>query len=91
VERRRLVVQHRQFPTAAKMVDGAVDRDPLEPRPERTGLVEAIQRAERFLNRLLGSVVGQRPVGGDRVGGAPGERPVTVEERCGRVGRAGAG
>jgi hypothetical protein len=34
-------------------------------------VVEAIQRAERFLNRLLDSVVGERPVGRDRVGGAP--------------------
>jgi GNAT superfamily N-acetyltransferase len=42
------------------------------------------ERRDRF-------VVFDRPVGGDRVGGAPGVNPVTVEERCGRVRRAGAG
>ena len=48
---------------SAQEVDGAVDRDSLQPRPERTGLIEAPERAERVLDRVLGGVVCQDAVG----------------------------
>jgi dihydrofolate reductase len=93
VQRRRLVVEDGQSASPAKMVDGAVDHDPLEPGAERAGFVEAVERAEGLLDCFHGGIVGQCPVRSHRIGGAPSVNPVTVEERsCGvRRTRPGEG
>ena len=51
---------------ALEEVDRAVDGDPLQPRAERTALVEAVERCERLLDRLLRRVVGEGSVGDAR-------------------------
>src|SRR5207247_1152738 len=72
-------------------VDGAVDDDPVEPRPERPAAVEAVEGAKRGEEGLLRDVLRGRGVVDDEVGGAVGERPVVAEERLDVRGRAGPG
>src|SRR5919106_1932215 len=57
VKGRLLVLQHLHSAPLAELVDGAVDRDSLQPRPQRARLVEAVQGPESFLDRLLRRVV----------------------------------
>jgi len=59
----------------------------VQPGRERPTLVEARQRREGPLERVLRDVVGHRAAAGDAVGGAPGGRPVPGEERRGSVPR----
>jgi hypothetical protein len=56
MERRVEVVHHLEPSSLAQVVDGAVDRNALQPRPEWPGLVVAVKRAERLLDRLLRGV-----------------------------------
>jgi hypothetical protein len=45
-----------------------------------------VQRAERLLDRVLGCVVREGTISGDRIGSGPSGLPVTVEERAGGFG-----
>jgi 4a-hydroxytetrahydrobiopterin dehydratase len=57
----------------------------VQPRPERTALVEASERSERPLESVGGHVVGERSAARDGEGRAPGVAPVAAEERRGSV------
>ncbi len=88
---RDVSVELRQALPAPQQIDGPVGRDPLQPRAERTRLVEAVERAERPLHGVLRGVVSKRAVGGDGVGGPPRVIPVAVEERAGCLCRTLSG
>ena len=72
-------------------VDRAVDHDPVQPRAERPAAVEAVQRAQRRQERLLGDVLGGRRVVHDEPGRPVGRGPVAAEELVDRVRRPGLG
>jgi hypothetical protein len=86
-----LVVDDLQPPTPTEGIDCGVDRDSLQPRRERLGLVEAVECAECLDEGLLADVVGKRAVGGDGVRSAASEDPVAVEERARSLPRSRAG
>src|SRR5690242_20527243 len=64
-----------QAPLAAQQVERAVDHDPVQPWPERPPPVEAAERRERALERVLGDVVGHVAPAGDGAGDLPRARP----------------
>src|SRR5207248_5130123 len=69
-------------------VDRAVDDDPVQPGPEGTAAVEAVERSDRGEESLLRDVLGGGGVMHDEVRGAVGARPVVPEERLQVVDRA---
>ena len=70
------------------VVDRAVDDDPVQPRPEPTAPVEAVERAHGGQERLLRDVLGRRRVPHDEVGGPVRHSPVGAEQQLERAGVA---
>src|SRR5581483_5874534 len=75
----------------ARAVDRAVDDDPVQPRPERAAVVEAVEVANGGEERLLRDVLGGGGVAGDEPRSAKRARPVLAEEPLQVGGRAALG
>src|SRR5207244_6903732 len=69
----------------------AVDDDPVQPGPERSAAIEAVERAQGGEERFLGDVLGGRCVVHDEVCGAVRARPVLAEQGFEVRGGAGPG
>ena len=74
----------RKPPLRAQEIERAVGDDPVQPRPERTALVEAVKCGEGPLESVRGHVVRQRAATGDRERSAPRIAPVAAKERRSR-------
>src|SRR5581483_2733636 len=75
----------------ARPVDRAVDDDPVQPRPERAAVVEAVEVANGGEERLLRDVLGGGGVVDDEVRRAVGAGPVVPEQRLEARGVASLG
>src|SRR5919199_2855348 len=65
---------------SSRPIDGAVDDDAVQPGPERTAAIEAVERADGSDERLLGDVLGRRGIVHDEVRGPVRTRPVAAEK-----------
>jgi 4a-hydroxytetrahydrobiopterin dehydratase len=71
----------RQAALRPQDVERPVGHDPVQPRPERTALVETAERRECPLEAVGGDVVRQRATSGDRERRTPRVAPVPPEQR----------
>ena len=81
----------REATLGAENVEGPVGDDAVQPRPERTPVVEAPERGERPLEAVGCDVVRERAPPGDRVGGTPCVAPVAAKERSRSLAVAASG
>lgn len=80
---RKLLV--RKTTLGTQKVERAVGDNAVQPRPERTTLVEAAERGKRAFEPVCGDVVRERPPPGDSECSSPCVAPVATEERSGGV------
>src|SRR6476660_3370171 len=77
-------VQAYQAPLAAQQVKRPVDHDPVQPGGKRPALIEAAERCEGPLERVLDDVIGHIAPATDRPREPPRPTPVPLEQhrRC---------